>query len=155
MTPSRAFLLAPLAAIIAAVACSRPAPTEPTPPPPDVAPGEPRYTGPAWFEDVTEQTGIRATCRNGEEADQFTILESLGAGAAAFDYDNDGLLDVLVVGGGYFDGANKQELKGHPCKLYRNRGGLKFDDVTAAAGLEQPWWYLHGVAVADYDRDGF
>jgi enediyne biosynthesis protein E4 len=155
MTPSRAFLLAPLAAIIAAIACSRPAPTEPTPPTPEPAPGEPPYTGPAWFKDVTEQTGIRATCRNGEEAEQFTILESLGAGAATFDYDNDGLLDVFVVGGGYFDGASKQELKGHACKLYRNRGGLKFDDVTAAAGLDQPWWYLHGVAVADYDRDGF
>ncbi|MBN9118817.1 MAG: CRTAC1 family protein [Planctomycetes bacterium] len=154
MTALRPLLFAAFVGFVA-TGCSRPAPTEPTPPAPTIAPGEPTYTGPAWFKDVTAQTGIRATCRNGEEADQFTILESLGAGAAVFDYDGDGLLDVLVVGGGYFDGPNKQELKGHPCKLYRNRGGLKFDDATAAAGLDLPWWYAHGVAVADYDRDGF
>jgi enediyne biosynthesis protein E4 len=138
------------------VACSRPAPEEKPPErPPEVAPTEPPYTGPAWFKDVTEQTGIRATCRNGEEADQFTILESLGGGVAVFDYDGDGRLDVFVVGSGYFDGPTKTDFKGHPCKLYRNLGGLKFEDVTAKTGLDGPWWYTHGAAVADYDRDGW
>ncbi len=145
-----------LTALVAAGACSRRAPDKmPTEPPPEGAPTDPPYTGPAWFRDVTEQTGVRATCRNGEEADQFAILESLGAGVALLDYDGDGRLDIFVVGGGYFDGPNGTELKGHPCKLYRNLGGLKFEDVTAAVGLDIPWWYTHGVAVADYDRDGF
>jgi hypothetical protein len=145
-----------LAALFAVGACSRPALTEKTPEPvPERAPEELPYTGPLWFSDVTERTGIRATCRNGEEADQFTILESLGAGVAVFDYDGDGRLDVLVIGGGYFDGPDKTDLKGHPCKLYRNLGNFQFEDVTEKVGLNVPWWYTHGVAVADYDRDGW
>src|SRR2546430_7788059 len=44
---------------------------------------------------------------------------------------------------------------GHPCKLYRNLGGWKFEDVTAQAGLNRDWFYTHGCAVADFDRDGW
>jgi len=152
----RLALLAAAVALLAAAGCSRTAPGDGPPTPgAAVASPEPPYTGRPWFRDVTEATGLRATCRNGEEADQFTLLESLGAGVAVFDYDGDGRLDVFVVGGGYFDGPSKTDPKGHPCKLYRNLGGLKFEDVTEKAGLAIPWWYAHGVAVADYDRDGF
>lgn len=126
-------------------------PADPTP----SAEQPPAYTGPVWFTDVTDASGVRATCRNGEEADQFTILESLGTGVAVLDFDRDGRPDIFVVGGGYFDGPTKTDLRGHPCKLFRNLGNLKFEDVTAACGLDGPWWYTHGVAVADYDRDGF
>src|SRR5262249_28456452 len=49
---------------------------------------------------------------------------------------------------------------GYPCKLYRNKGGFDFEDVTAKVGLDKlaggaPWFYTHGVAVCDYDRDGW
>jgi hypothetical protein len=115
----------------------------------------PETNAPAWFRDVTAESGINFIYRNGEEANQFTILETLGGGVALFDYDRDGLLDIFVTGGGYFAGPNKTEIMGSPCKLYRNLGNWKFQDVTQEVGLDRPWWYTHGAAVADYDRDGW
>ena len=104
---------------------------------------------------MTADSGVDFTCRNGEEADQYTILESLGSGVALFDYDQDGQLDIFLAGGGYFAGPEKTEIQGADCRLYRNLGDWKFQDITAEAGLGGPWFYNHGVAVADYDRDGF
>jgi hypothetical protein len=96
------------------------------------------------------------TYRNGEEADHFSILESLGGGVGLIDYDRDGLLDVFVTGGGHFDGPDKQQIRGYPCRLYKNLGNWSFQDVSAELGLaDVDWWYTHGVAVADYDLDGW
>jgi hypothetical protein len=125
--------------------------------------------GPDLFEEVTARSGVNYAYRNGEEKTHLAILESLGGGVALIDYDGDGLLDLFVCGGGYFDRTDAEYKKdptrtprilGHPCKLYRNLGGFKFQDVTKEVGLDrlaggQPWFYSHGVAVADYDRDGW
>ena len=67
----------------------------------------------------------------------------------------DGLLDIFVTGGGYFDGPDKKQIKGCSCRLYHNDGNWRFTDVTAAAGLDRIDFYNHGCAVADYDRDGW
>jgi hypothetical protein len=104
---------------------------------------------------MTTETGIAHTYRNGEEADHYSILEAVGGGVALIDYDGDGLLDIFVTGGGYFDGPDKQQIKGYPSKLYKNLGNWKFQDVTKEVGLDQPLFYSHGCAVADYDRDGW
>jgi hypothetical protein len=119
---------------------------------------------PELFADATKASGIDFTYRNGQEAGHYAILESLGGGAALIDFDGDGLLDIFVTGGGYFDKTSR-ELKrdpkhppkthGYPCKLYRNLGGFKFKDVTKEMGLDKIAFYTHGAAVGDYDRDGW
>lgn len=146
-------------ALISLWACSRPpatvVPAVERPPDPDLQ-------GDDLFEDVTAASGIEFTYRNGENLDppHLAILESLGGGVALIDYDGDGLLDIFLTGGGYFDGPDKKQINGHPCRMYRNLGGWKFQDVTRAAGLDTlaggaPWFYSHGAAVADYNRDGW
>jgi hypothetical protein len=144
------WLAAGLLAGLLSTACTRTGP----PPPPQAEPAEPPVF---FFRDVTAECGLRADYRNGEEAGHYAILQTLGGGVGLIDYDGDGLLDVFVTGGGTFAG---QEIRGHPCKLFRNLGGFRFQDVTAQVGLDklaggQPWFYTHGVAVADYDRDGW
>jgi hypothetical protein len=125
--------------------------------PPDIPVGpatkvEELPLGPPLFEEVTETSGIKLTYRNGEEAGHLAILESLGGGITLFDYDGDGLLDVYVAAGGYFNG---KEILGYPGKLFRNLGNWKFQDVTEAVGLAGPVFYSHGAAACDYDRDGW
>ncbi len=135
--------------------------------------------GPPLFQQLTPDCGVNWTYRNGEEAGHLAILESLGGGVALIDYDGDGLLDIFIPGGGYyskkaeefteFDKKGKPVLKdgkkvrksdppeilGHPCKLYRNLGNWKFEDVTDMVGLNGKWFYTHGCAIGDYDRDGW
>jgi RNA polymerase sigma factor (sigma-70 family) len=110
---------------------------------------------PDLYGDMTARSGVTFTYRNGQEAGHYAILESLGGGVALFDYDGDGLLDIFLTGGGYFAGKDKKEIKGHPCKLYKNLGNWKFRDVTKEVGLDRIAFYSHGCAVADYDRDGW
>jgi enediyne biosynthesis protein E4 len=140
-----------------AAGCSpKPTPTTaPAPPAPD-----PDLQGPDLFEDLTRTCGIDFAYRNGEDDGHLAILESLGGGVALIDYDRDGLLDVYIPGGGYYDGPDKHEIKGHPGRLYRNLGDFKFKDVTKEAGLDAlaggaPWFYTHAATVFDYDRDGW
>ena len=110
--------------------------------------------GPGYFTDVTASSGVAFQYRNGEEANLYTILESLGGGVALLDYDQDGRMDIFLTGGGYFDAA-EGKVKGYPNRLYHNEGGGKFRDATAEAGLNGPLFYSNGCAVADYDNDGW
>lgn len=150
---------AALAGILAAAGCkSGTRPTSATP----EAPGEADLTGPKYFDDVTATSGIQFAYRNGEEVQppHLAILESLGGGLAVIDYDGDGLFDLYFPGGGHYGGADKKQILGHAGRLYKNLGNFQFRDVTADAGLNTlaggaPWFYSHGTAVGDYDRDGW
>ena len=105
---------------------------------------------------MTPGSDLDFTYRNGEEADNYSMLESVGGGVALIDYDQDGLLDVFVPGGGYFAGPDKHEIRGYPNRLFKNLGGWKFRDVTAEVGLPtEGLFYSNGCAVCDYNNDGW
>lgn len=104
------------------------------------------------FEEVSETAGVDFAYENGESADRYAILESLGGGVALLDYDRDGRRDLYFTGGGYFDG---ETIRGHPGRLYRNLGDWRFRDVTDKAGLSESPFYSHGCFAADYNDDGW
>ena len=102
------------------------------------------------------QHNPKSQYRNHQQANHHTMLETIGGGVALFDYDNDGLIDLLFTGGGQFfenDGLSPS-INGHPPVLYRNNGDATFTDVTADAGLNVQPFYSHGAFTADYDNDG-
>ena len=107
------------------------------------------------FVEVPIAPGTVPGYRNGEEAGELTILESLGGGVAIFDYDGDGLPDLYFPGGGRFVTTGETfTVEGLPGRLLRNEGGWRFRDVTGAAGLDGPVGYSHGATTGDYDGDG-
>jgi hypothetical protein len=103
------------------------------------------------FQDVAEEAGLTAMTVSGAEDRKNYILEATGTGVALFDYDNDGRVDLFLPNGSTLDSVdNRRSPSAH---LYRNRGGLRFDDVTEAAGLAHVGWG-QGACVGDYDNDG-
>ncbi|MGH7173571.1 MAG: FG-GAP repeat domain-containing protein, partial [Gemmataceae bacterium] len=118
----------------------------------DVPAAVPEESGPSLFRDITASSGIAFAYRNGAEAEHLSILESLGGGAALLDFDGDDKRDIFLPGGGAFEG---KEIRGRACKLYRNLGGGKFEDASDRLHIADGWFYNHGAAVGDYDRDGW
>jgi len=102
------------------------------------------------FRDVTQQSGIRFTHNNGAFGKKF-LPETLGPGVAFIDYDNDGWPDIFLVNG--MDWPGHQQKHTTP-KLYHNNHDGTFTDVTHKAGLDVEMYGM-GVAVGDYDNDGF
>ena len=138
---------------IAAIGCGTPADkaviAEPVAPvrPPEV---KAETLPPVKFVDITTAAGIRFVHANGAFGDKL-LPETMGAGVAFLDYDNDGDQDLLFVNSCPWPG---HEAKTAPTQaLYRNDGKGHFDDVTKQAGLDRTF-YGQGVAVGDYDNDG-
>ncbi len=105
------------------------------------------------FIDRTENSGVDFVYRNGEETEQFAILESLGGGVGLVDYDQDGDVDLFFTGGGLFGSGARPT--GRTGVLYRQIDHWQFDPVTESAGVNNASRYTHGVAVGDANNDGF
>ena len=103
------------------------------------------------FTNVARDAGLTMTTVFGGQKTNKYLLETTGCGAAAFDYDSDGWLDIFLVNGTTLEGFPKgKEPTNH---LYRNRRDGTFEDVTAKAGLAQSGWG-QGACAGDYDNDG-
>ena len=98
-------------------------------------------------------SGVNFTFQNGEEAGNCTILESLGGGVGILDFDLDGAMDFCVAGGGSFQAENT--IIGRPTGLFHNLGDFRFRDRSQASRIQYAPQYTHGIAVGDYDNDGF
>ena len=113
----------------------------------------PRSLSPAetQFVDVTTEAGINFRHINGAEG-AYHLPETLGAGGAFFDADNDGNLDIYLVNSGYWKESSSGDET--PSALYRNSGDGTFTDITMTAGVGNSGNYGQGAACADYDNDG-
>jgi enediyne biosynthesis protein E4 len=113
----------------------------------------------AKFTDITESVGVHFEHIAPHTSKKY-LIETMGSGVALFDYDNDGRLDLFVINGAEIHDpspAGTIPRKTGPQywnRLYHQKPDGTFEDVTAKAGL-QGVGYGMGVAVGDYDNDGY
>jgi hypothetical protein len=100
------------------------------------------------FTDVTAQAGIKFVHNAGKSGKKY-LPETLGSGAAFFDADGDGWIDVLLVNGKDWTPRGQHTT----AALYRNNHNGTFTDITRGSGLDVEIYGI-GVAVADFDNDG-
>jgi hypothetical protein len=124
-------------------------------PPPPVPQGQ----SPVTFTDITAQSGINFHHESSPTSQKY-LMETMGGGVAALDYDNDGRMDLFFTNGARLDdpmpkGAmpDKRDPKFWN-RLYHQKPDGTFEDVTTRAGIKGEG-YSMGVAIADYDADGF
>ena len=102
------------------------------------------------FTDLTTEAGIDFKHTDGSSG-RFYFLEELGSGAAFFDYDNDGSVDIYFVNGADLPGFQSEQPPTNA--LYRNNGDGTFTDVTQAAGVGDTGYGV-GCCIGDIDNDG-
>ena len=107
--------------------------------------------GPIRFQDVAQPAGLVFTLENSPTSAKH-LPETMAGGVAAFDYDSDGKTDIFFTNGAAMPSLVKDGAR-YRNRLFRNLGGLRFEDATEKAGL-QGAGYSMAAAVADFDNDG-
>lgn len=104
------------------------------------------------FRDIAKAAGIHFVHDNAATAEKY-LIETMGSGCGWIDYDADGLLDLYLVN----SAATRLYRPRKPLRsaLYRNNGNGTFTDVTEKAGVGAEGLFGMGVAVGDYDNDGY
>jgi hypothetical protein len=105
---------------------------------------------PRRYVNIAPRAGIHFIHNNGAFGAMY-LPETMGSGCAFIDYDNDGNPDILLINSTDFPGHVRRQTT---MKLYHNNGNGTFTDVTARARLNVPMYGM-GVAVGDYDNDGW
>ncbi len=104
------------------------------------------------FTDITREAGIQFVHVNGARGEKM-LPETMGGGVAFLDYDNDGDQDLLFVNSDVWPGDPAPSAR-RGMALYENDGSGRFQDATAAAGLNVTFYGM-GVAAGDFDGDGW
>lgn len=101
------------------------------------------------FVNTARAAGLKTPTIYGSEQRNKYLIETTGCGAAFFDYDNDGWLDIFLVNGTRFEAKGLAPVS----RLYKNNRDGTFTDVTLAAGLARTGWGA-GCCVGDFNNDG-
>ncbi len=115
--------------------------------------------GTSQYTDITTASGISFQAMASHTSKKY-LIETMGSGVALFDYDNDGRLDLFLVNGAPLAGPTPKgaipQKKGPDSwnRLYHQKPDGTFEDVTEKAGLAGVGYGM-GVAVGDYDNDGY
>ena len=107
---------------------------------------------PVVFTEVTEAAGLGTFRHENGAVGRKWYPEMMGSGGGFIDYDGDGWMDVLLLGGGHWDAPADPGYRA--LWLYRNDGDGSFSDRTEEAGLADVVAYTIGLSAADYDNDG-
>lgn len=107
---------------------------------------------PLSFSDVTAEANLNQFRHQTGAFGEKWFPETMGSGGGFLDYNGDGHLDILLVGGGVWDESPDSLTRA--LWLYRNDGDGTFTLATKEAGLANVDAYGFGVAVADYNNDG-
>ena len=107
---------------------------------------------PVHMRDSAAEAGLVFTLENSATPEKF-LPETMAGGIAAFDYDNDGRIDIFFTNGAELPGMVKSSPKFWN-RLFRNLGNGRFQDVTHETGLAGEGYSI-GASAADFDGDGF